>query len=168
MSNRTAPIQCLIAEFPGRDTLETAIEVLDKSGYTTECVSIVTRASDIDQSPLGGVDEHPGDTLPAEKTTAATTLAGGTLGAILGTATMVGPMLVAGPILGMAAGAIGGSVISAVETYGVKKDIGQQYADRIHDGSALVIVTGDDAKLGEAQRLLKTCGPTSMERFAPD
>jgi len=157
--------QCLIAEFSDRSSFETALDVLDKAHYTDEHVSVVTRADEVEHTLAGAATDTPPESPPGGKTTAATTLAGGTLGAFLGTATMMGPMLVAGPILGMAAGAFGGILLSNVESFGVKRNVGRQYETKVAHGSCLVIVTGDDFEINDAARVLKTCGPVSLERF---
>lgn len=157
--------QCLIAEFSDRQSLETAIEVLDQAHYTNDNVSVVTQADEVQDTLVDDAKDMTPASPPGEKTTAASTLAGGTLGAVLGTATMMGPMLVAGPIVGMAAGAVGGGVLSAVESFGVRHDVGQQYESKVARGSRLVIVTGDELRVNEAERMLQTCGPESLETF---
>ncbi len=157
---------CVIAEFTDRRSTEIAIEVLNKSHYTDDCVSVVTQANDVEDTFADEAKGKAPASPPGEKTTAASTLAGGTLGAVLGTATMMGPMLVAGPLIGMAAGAVGGSLLSAVEGFGVRQDVGRRYEDKVAGGSCLIIVTGDQLKVSEAERILKTCGPESLESFA--
>lgn len=158
--------ECLIAEFEDRSSLETALEVLDKTHFDSDTYSVVTSSSDVDDSVLAAAKDIAANASPpADKTVGASTLAGGTLGAVLGTATMIGPMLVAGPLAGMAAGAAGGSLLSAVESWGVRKDVGGQYEDRVASGASLIIVGGEELKLAEAEKILKTCGPASLERF---
>lgn len=157
--------ECLIAEFSNRESFETAIEVLDQAHYTGDSVSTVTHADQVENTLVDNAKDTTPVSPPGEKTTAASTLAGGTLGAVLGTATMMGPMLVAGPLAGMAIGAAGGSVLSSVESFGVRHDVGQRYEAKVENGSRLVIVTGDELKVNEAERVLKTCGPKSLETF---
>ncbi|GAA5505806.1 DUF1269 domain-containing protein [Novipirellula caenicola] len=157
--------KCLIAEFNNSEKFRTAIEVLETADFTTEEVSIVTHASDENLSELRQATETNESGLSAEKTTAASTLAGGTLGAALGTMTMIGPMLVAGPIVGMAAGAVGGSLMSAVSRWGIEHDVAAQYEAKVRDGSVLVIVTGDAIRVNEAAAMLRTVPPTSLEQF---
>lgn len=157
--------ECLIAEFSDRSSLKTALDILHKADYDHDTYSLVTSASEVDDTVLAGAKDTTQTSPPAEKTTGTSTLAGGTLGAVLGTATMIGPMLVAGPLAGMAAGAAGGGLLASIESWGVRKNVGHQYEDRVAGGASLIIVNGDELKLAEAERVLKTCGPTSLERF---
>lgn len=156
---------CLIAEFENKDDFRTAIEVLEKAHFSPDEVSTVTHADDKNLSELEIAKDKTPASPPAETTTAATTLAGGTLGAALGTMTLMGPMLVAGPIVGMAAGAVGGGMLSAVESWGVDRQIAESYESKVRSGSLLVIVTGDETRLDEAWRSLKTTGPASLETY---
>jgi len=156
--------KCLIAEYPTREKFSTALEVLNTSDFTQSEVSTVLHSSD-HPSELRNVEDTTPGSPPAEKTMAASTVAGGTLGAAVGAMTMVGPLLVAGPILGMAAGAIGGSLLSLVESWGVEPDVANDYEEKVRSGSCLVIVSGDEMRLREAEQLLMTVGPASINHF---
>lgn len=157
--------ECLIAEFRDQQSFHNALEVLEKSDYPTDQISVITSADEVEGSRADDAVDTSTSSPPTEKTTAASTVTGGTLGAVLGTATMVGPMLIAGPIIGMAAGAVGGSLLSTVESWGVQKDVGDQYEARVRKGAKLILLSGDSVRLDRGQRMLKTCGPASMDRF---
>ncbi|WP_068264963.1 DUF1269 domain-containing protein [Rubripirellula obstinata] len=157
--------ECLIAEFTDPSSLETALEVLHRADYERDSYSVVTSANQVDDTVLADAKDKTPASPPAEKTMGASTLVGGTLGGVLGTSTMIGPMLVAGPLAGMAAGAAGGSLLAAVESWGVRKDVGDQYENRVAGGASLIIVNGDEMKLSNAERMLQTCDPESLERF---
>ena len=160
-------MNCLIAEFENKESFQTAIRVLEASRFTPDEVSFVTRNTDEDRELLHTATDHDKQSVPApEKTTAAATLVGGTLGAALGTMSMIGPFFVAGPILGMAAGAVGGSLLSSVEGSGVARNVATRYEKKVNDGSMLIIVMGDRIRLDEANNALETTGPTSLERFS--
>ncbi|QDT07038.1 hypothetical protein K227x_54630 [Rubripirellula lacrimiformis] len=161
------PQECLIAEFTDVTSFRTALEVLEKSQFSERDVSLVTKSDQVSESVIGDTKDTKPASPPAGKTTGAATIAGGTLGAMLGTATLMGPMLVAGPLIGMAAGAAGGSVLSAIESWGVHRDVGKGYEERVRNGSQLIVLTGKDIDLSEGEQLLKTCGPKSLERFQP-
>ena len=79
--------------------------------------------------------------------------------------TMMGPMLVVGPIFGMAAGAVGGSLLSAISRWDVEQDVAAAYEAKVREGSVLIIVTGDSIRVDEAAAMLRTVPPTSLERF---
>jgi len=157
----------LIAQFDSLDELKTALQVLDTDDFTAEEVSIVTTVADLQQNELQGIETSAEDSPPSTQTVAVSTIAGGTLGAALGTMTMVGPLLVAGPLAGMVAGAVGGGILNAINRWGVREDLAAHYENAIRDGGALLIVLGDEIRLDDAERLLKTIAPESMERFAP-
>ncbi len=157
--------KCLIAEFSNNEKFRTAIEVLEKGGFTQDEVSIVTHASDENLAELRQATEANENALSGEKTAAASTLAGGTLGAALGTMTMMGPMLVVGPIFGMAAGAVGGSLLSAISRWDVEHDVAAAYEAKVREGSVLIIVTGDAIRVDEAAAMLRTVPPASLEKY---
>ncbi|SMP66993.1 Protein of unknown function [Neorhodopirellula lusitana] len=157
--------ECLIAEFSDYSSFQTALQVLEKSNYTDQHVSVVTQSEEVAGSTIDDRQGANSVSPPSGKTTGAATLAGGTLGAMLGSATLMGPLIVAGPLLGMAAGAAGGSVLSSIDSWGVDGDTGEQFAERVRKGSRLIILTGNDARLSEGERLLQTCDPKSLERF---
>lgn len=156
---------CLIAEFNDHPSLEIAMEVFSQGNYDTDMISIVTSAAEVDDTVLTNAKNPNPMSPPVEKTTGVSAFAGATLGTLLGTATMVGPMLIAGPLAGLAVGAVGGGLLSAVESWGVESDVGQRYQDRVAGGSSLMIVKGDAVKLAEAERMLQTCDPASLRRF---
>ncbi|TWT49324.1 hypothetical protein Pla22_45180 [Rubripirellula amarantea] len=159
--------ECLIAEFSDTTSFHTALEALEKSKFTKDDISIVTNADELSDSAIGDSKDPKSASPPTGKTTGAATLAGGTVGAMLGTATMMGPLLVAGPLIGMAAGAAGGSVLAAIESWGVRSDVGEQFEHRVRSGSRLILLTGSDVDLSEGEQILKTCGPKALERFQP-
>jgi len=160
-------MNCLIAEFENENSFQTAIRVLEASHFSPDEVSVVTKNTDGSHELLQAGTDHDTQSAPAsEKTTAVATLVGGTLGAALGTMSMIGPFFVAGSILGMAAGAVGGSVVGSVEGSGISRNVAAQYEQKVNDGSILIIVLGDRIRLDEANSALMTTGPTSLERFA--
>ncbi|WP_182868018.1 DUF1269 domain-containing protein [Stieleria mannarensis] len=156
---------CLIAEYSNERDFQTAIEVLEKARYSEEEVSIVKHAGDKQLSELDGTEDKTPTSMSGEKTAAAGTIAGGTLGAALGTMTLMGPLLVAGPLLGMGAGAVGGGLLGAVKSWGVDDEVAESYQAKVRNGSILVIVTGADLRLTEANQILKTTGPVSLEMY---
>ncbi|TWU51265.1 DUF1269 domain-containing protein [Rubripirellula reticaptiva] len=155
----------LIAEFKNRSDFQTAIEVLEKAHFNQEEVSTVVHADDESLAGLNATTVKSAASPSRQETAATTTLVGGTLGAALGTMTMMGPMLVAGPLFGVAAGVVGGSVLGAVESWGVDRDVAGDYEAKVRDGALLIIVSGDLNRVSVASRLLKTAGPASLGTF---
>ncbi len=166
---------CLIVEYLNREDFLIGLEVLEKGRYTADEVSAVVRADDqalqdlkpTEQTSMREEKDGHSDPLAGEKTTAATTLLGGAVGGILGTMTMIGPLFLAGPIIGMAAGAVGGSALSAVEQWGISQQDAEGYEAKVSSGSTLIIVTGEELRVAEAKRMLKTTKYHSLESFEP-
>ncbi|MFG0267049.1 MAG: DUF1269 domain-containing protein [Rhodopirellula sp. JB055] len=156
--------QCLVAEYATREKLATAVEALQKDGYEANDFSVITQ-SDHPHEVASSDSRNMANSPPAEKTTAAATLTGGAVGALLAAPTMIGPFLVAGPIAGMAAGAVGGGLLSSIQSWGLNDKASANYESNLRGGSSLIVIEGDQAKLNTAAQTLKTCDPTSVERY---
>lgn len=157
--------QCVVAQYNDPSHFLTAIEVLEKAGFTTDEVSVVRKRSDVREAISANVKDSTSDSPPTGATTAGATVAGGAIGAALGTATMIGPMLVVGPIAGMVAGAAGGGMASAVESWGIQHGVASRYERAVQEGDDLIIVSGDSVLINQAQRLLHTVSYKSLERY---
>ncbi|MCC9658356.1 DUF1269 domain-containing protein [Rhodopirellula halodulae] len=155
--------QCLVAEFANREKLAIALEALGKDGYSPQDYSVVTASDSANE--LNGGDGGIADSPPSEKTTGAATLAGGAIGALLAAPTMIGPFLVAGPIAGMAAGAVGGGLLASVKSWGLDDKASASYEKNLQAGSSLVVIEGDNPKLNAAAQTLQTCDPVSVDRY---
>ncbi|QEF97623.1 hypothetical protein Mal15_16640 [Stieleria maiorica] len=156
---------CLIAEYTNERDFQIAIEVLEKAHYTQDEVSIVKHADDSRLAEIEEAEDKTPTSMSGEKAAAAGTIAGGTLGAALGTMTLIGPLLVAGPLLGMAAGAVGGGLVGTVKSWGVDDEVAASYEAKVRDGAMLLIVTTNDLRLKGAEQILKTTGPDSLEMY---
>jgi len=163
----------LIGMFENLDRLDIALEALEKAGFDQRSVSIITSSQNkqLQQiEPDGNLSRQTARAMQevsSEKTMGASTLAGGALGGALGAATLMGPLLVAGPILGLTAGAVAGSLLSAVESWGVGRDVAERYQASVEAGHPLVLIRDSGPRLGEAERVLATCGPESLRKFQP-
>ncbi len=156
---------CVVAVYKSAEDADIGLQVLEKSRYTNETVSIATKQSDESVTELERLKKVPDGSPPTEASAGLGGAVGGTIGAMLGTATLIGPFMIAGPLAGMAIGAGAVGLASATEKWGVKKDVTRDYERRVSEGGVLILVTGTDVRLDEAQRLLKTTGPESLERF---
>lgn len=157
--------QCLIAEYESLSAAAVGLRVLETADFTDQTVSVVTRAHDESLAEIDRLRSRESDSPATTKSTGVGGLVGGALGAALGTMTMVGPLIVAGPLLGLAAGAGTGAALSQTERWGVDHDVIHRYEDRVAAGSVLVLVTDEPLRVGEAERLLKTTDPQSLDRF---
>jgi len=157
--------QCLLAEYESFSNAKVGLQVLETADFTSDTVSIVTRADD---PALGGLDEtadRTTDSPPSGTSTGVGSAVGGSLGAALGAMTMIGPLMVAGPLVGLAAGAGAGAALSQTERWGVDHDLIEDYEAKIAEGAVLILITGDSIRLDDAERLLKTTDVRSLNRF---
>jgi hypothetical protein len=157
--------QCLVAEYSNHEKLAIAVEALQKDGYQPADYSVITSASHPDEVASANPAKDPASSPPPEKTTGAATLAGGAIGALLAAPTMIGPFLVAGPIAGMAAGAVGGGLLASVRNWGLDEKSSANYESNLRRGSSLIVIEGDLAQLNTAAQTLQTCDPVSIERY---
>jgi hypothetical protein len=105
---------------------------------------------------------------PAGTYTPTATIAGGTIGALLGGATVIASAVAtgslalwaAGPITAWAGGVAGG-LVGAMMTRGVEKELANFYQQAVLEGQILVAAEPGDARspsLGEAARILAEAG----------
>lgn len=153
---------CVIARFDSEQDLATAIEVLEKSGFRADEVSVVRSKAGVRERDTPRTGESETESAPTDKTVGVSTLAGGVLGTALGTATLVGPLLIAGPLAGMAAGAVGGGILSSINRWGVDTDSRSEHEKAIEEGAILLIVSGDSIRVADAHRDLNTTKATSV------
>jgi hypothetical protein len=117
---------------------------------------------------------------------------GAAIGSLVGTplaiTTVMGPIMIAGPLAAAAGGAIAGGVFkeaghlnpahtsadrvdsrglyAMANHFGINTHDAAHYEQRISKGAILIIVTSTPPRLDEAQQALKTTGPVSLQRFA--
>ncbi len=163
--------QCLIAEYETNAAAKDGLEVLEKTGYTLEQVSVVSSADDPAAKHLRGLQDEPekhisSASAPEGRSVSLGMLIGGTIAAPLAAGTLIGPFIIAGPLVGIALGAAVGSLVK-MDNWGVARDVSADYEQRVKSGSVLVIVHDvDEIEINEAEASLKTTGPKSLERHA--
>jgi len=167
--------ECVVAEFRTRAGAKLALEVLERNHYTRENVSVVMHSDDPAAEKLD--DMQAGDAIPADQVEATSPdgrsvglgmLLGGMIAAPLALGTMIGPFILAGPLVGMGIGAAFGGLFSSHQR-GDTADENLSYENRVKGGSVLVIVTQDEQiGLNEAEAVLATTNPKTMERFELD
>ena len=165
----------LVAEFHTRAGAKLALEVLERNHYTLDNVSVVMHRDDpatekLDESQAD--DAFPADqveaTSPDSRSVGLGMLLGGTIATPLALGTMIGPLFLVGPLVGMGVGAALGGLFSSHQR-GDAEDEAPTYEDRVKAGSILVIVTGDErVGLNEAEAVLATTNPATMERLELD
>ncbi|TWT74064.1 hypothetical protein [Allorhodopirellula solitaria] len=178
---------CLVAEYESQQEAEVGMEVLRKSDFKADAVSVAWKGH---TRALDKVDRRPDDPNDVDVKTSAEIGAG--IGALVGTplaiGSVIGPIMVAGPLASLIGGAALGAVVSEAgeednpqrdgtdgadsrglyamaNHYEINSHSAAEYEQRIHDGAILVIVASTPPRLDEAQRSLKTTGPASLQRF---
>lgn len=161
--------RCVIAEYDSPETARVGLEVLEKNGFTTETVSVVTHR---DKASVGELSHLERDATeapegpPNETPTGLGMLLGGGVAAPIAAFTMVGPFMLAGPIAGIAAGAAVGRLLGSTNEWGVHESAREAYERRVHEGAVLVIVHDEPLRLDEAESVLSTTSPRNLDRFA--
>ncbi len=163
--------KCLIAEYDTNAAAKISLEVLAKSGFTLNQVSVVSSASDPAAERLHNLtdnseSEHTSASAPEGRSTSLGMLIGGTVAAPIAAGTLIGPFMIAGPLIGMAIGAAVGSLMG-MQHWGVARDVSAEYEERVKQGAVLVIVHDvDDVDFHGAEASLKTTGPRSLELYS--
>jgi len=164
--------ECVVAEFRTRAGAKLALEVLERNHYTIENVSVIMHGDD---PPADKLDDFRDDgAIPADQAKAAAPdsrsvglgmLLGGTIAAPLALGTMIGPFFLVGPLVGMGIGAAFGGMFSSHQG-GDSSEEGPSYEERVKAGAILIVVTPDEkVGLNEAEAVLATTNPKTMERF---
>lgn len=162
---------CLIAEFASMDKAEVALEILRMNGYTAEEVSVAWRGHDEALNELEAQDPSIEESKTEEKHSVAHSAE---VGAFLGGAVMlplclgsvVAPVLIAGPILGVIGGAAAGGLFGELLHWGIPKHAAMRYDERIASGSVLVIVRQNPTELMNLEPSLKTTDAISVETYS--
>ncbi len=159
--------QCVIAQCANEEKVELALEVLEKTGFTKEDVSVIRSVQQFKDAdaPVGGENLAP-EAGPEDSAVASSTLVGGALGATVGAVTLVGPLLVVGPLAGVALGAAAGGLMNLIGGREVDRETIESYEQSVAAGSALIIVDGDTTRLNQAERVLRTVNPVALDRYS--
>ena len=140
-----------------------AVNGLLAAGFPKEKVTVV--CSDETKESYFREFEHQ---EPAGTFTPTATIAGGTIGALLGGATVIASAVAtgslalwaAGPITAWAGGVAGG-LVGAMMTRGVEKELANFYQQAVLEGQILVAAEAGDARsssFGQAARVLAEAG----------
>lgn len=163
--------ECLIAEYESRTAAKDALERLERAHFTLENVSIVSDASDPAAEHLEGLQSEDDSTpasisAPEGRTTSLGMLIGGSIAAPIAAGTLIGPFIIAGPLVGMALGAVVGRWLGGMQQWGVSLDVSADYQKRVQAGAVLVIVHDvDAARLTNANEVLRETHPLTLEKY---
>ena len=151
-----------IGVFPSRADAERAINEIHNVGVPNDEISFLYRNEEgkVREVDAGKVSSNtPGEGASAGATTGA--VVGGLAGLAVATGILpvLGPLLVAGPLIaalgiggavgttaaGAVTGAVAGGLIGALANLGVGKERAQRYQDRVMAGDILVAVHADES-----------------------
>jgi uncharacterized membrane protein len=157
---------CLVAEYSTLEKAQLGLEVLSNLDFASDAVSIVSlnHAGTLEQVDVPDREEQ--DSHELSKSIELGAFAAGTALAPVFLGSVIGPLMVGGPLLALIAGASMGGLLDETLRWGIQPHTAKHYEQKIKDGSVLIIVTSTPPRLGEAQASLKTTDPESLERFA--
>jgi len=152
--------------FNSVDEARKAVFALLDAGFTTDNITVV--CSDQTKERYFKEFEHQ---EPAGTFTPAATIAGGTIGAVLGGLSVIASamatgslaLFAAGPISAWAGGVAGG-LVGAMMTRGVEKELANFYQQAVLEGQILVATEdNDEASLAKAAEILSAAGAKPIE-----
>lgn len=155
----------VISTFDSRDSAERAVSDLRSKGFDRE-ISIVAKDDQKSQARRGNDAPHMRSDSVLDGTTT-----GGVIGGLAGLAAGagalaipgIGPILAAGPIMGLLSGAATGGIAGGLADWGIPAERSRYYEDRVKQGNALVSVRTDDKKASEAANILRSYGSQDVE-----
>ena len=158
----------VISTFSARDSAERAVSDLRSKGFDKD-ISVLTKGDHQDDNMRKG-DKDVTSTMGGGSLTRGTTT-GSILGGAAGLAASVGalaipgigPIVAAGPIAALLSGAVTGGIAGGLVDWGIPEDRGHYFEDKIRQGSTLVSVRSDDAKVNEAAGVLRNYGSQDVE-----
>jgi hypothetical protein len=178
---------CLVAEFESHEAARVGIDVLRKFDFHADAISVAWKGHTkaLEKVDRGNDQEDP---YEIEKSMGIGAAIAAMVGTPLAITTVMGPIMIAGPI----AAVVGGAAIGAAATeikhfqkphhsssdrvdsrglfamanhFGISSHSAADYEKRISEGAILLIVTSTPPRLDEAQHGLKTTNPASLQRF---
>ncbi|MEW4369948.1 general stress protein [Paenibacillus kandeliae] len=137
------------------------IRDLKVAGFEERDISVL--AKDAEDARL--IEQETGVDIEAERQSSMseTTVFGGLAGMLAGIGTFaipgVGPILAAGPIIGMFTGALfgagAGGLIGALIGYGLSEEDAHRYHDQLGDGNILILVAESAGRTTEVYRIFR-------------
>jgi len=158
---------CVIAQYPNAEAARTGLLALEKDHYQPDDVSVITHqehvASELERSEMVS---PKGEQMSGEKAMGLGALIGGGVAGPIAATTLIGPFMVAGPLAGMAVGAVAGGLVGVTQRWNVSSDLIRQYESDVGEGAVLVVVHGEGSDMMAARRLLQTTSPTKLDEYA--
>ena len=165
----------IVAIYPSHTSAETAVKELQQSGFDMKKLSIVGRDYHTDEHVVGYY--NAGDRMKYWGKLGA--FWGGFWALLFGSAMFfipgVGPMMLAGPLVGWLVGALEGAVVvggtsalgAALFSIGIPKDSILQYETALKTDKFVVIAHGSADDVAQAQEILKRTSPEALDQHQP-
>lgn len=165
----------IVAIFQSHVEAETAVKELQRSGFDMKRLSIVGRDYHTDEHVVGYY--NTGDRMKYWGKTGA--FWGGIWGLLFGSAFLlipgVGPLLVAGPLVGWIVGGLEGAVVigglsalgAGLYSLGIPKDSVLQYETALKSGKFIVIAHGTADEAIRARKVINNTHPESLQEHQP-
>ncbi|MEO6094161.1 MAG: general stress protein [Fibrobacteria bacterium] len=162
----------LVATYPSHTSAESAIKSLQQSGFDMKKLSLVGRDQDTEEHVVGYY--NAGDRMKAWGKTG--TFWGGLWGLLFGSALFwipgLGPLLVAGPLVGWIVAGLEGALLmagltaigAALYSIGIPQDSVLRYETAIKTGKFVLIIHGSEKEATDAEEILSRTGPETLER----
>src|ERR1700734_138932 len=160
----------VVAIYGTHSQAEEAVKELQKSGFDMKKMSIVGKDYHTDEHVVGYY--NAGDRMKYWGKMGA--FWGGIWGMLFGAAFFVipglGPILVAGPLVGWIIGALEGAVVvgglsaigAGLYSLGIPKDSVVQYETALQTGKFVVIAHGSDSEMADARRIIHSTNPEAL------
>ena len=161
----------VVAVFKTHTGAESAVKDLQKEGFDMKKLSIVGKDYETDENVVGYY--NTGDRMKYWGKLGA--IWGGFWGLLFGSAFFaipgVGPLLMAGPIVGWIVGALEGAVVvgglsalgAALYSMGIPKDSVLQYETAVKSGKYVLIDHGTDVETAHAKNIINRSNPESLQ-----
>ena len=163
-------IKTIVGSFDTADAADRAARQLSRAGFMNEDINIV-----LSNLRRTGDDTHA-EMGAAAKGAVTGSVVGGVAGVAASAAGLalpgIGPILAAGPIVallaGAGAGAVAGGLIGALTEAGIDKEEAELYAESVRRGGSLVTVRTDEARAEEATAILRAAGVIDIRQRAEE
>jgi hypothetical protein len=161
-----------VATYPTHTAAEAAVKKLQQSGFDMKKLSIVGRDYHTDEHVVGYY--NVGDRMKVWGQTGA--FWGGLWGFMFGSAFFfvpgIGPLLIAGPLVGWLVGALEGAVVggglsaigAGLFSIGIPKDSIVRYETALKAGKFVVIAHGSSEDISNARETLRRTTPETLEQ----
>jgi hypothetical protein len=165
----------VVAIYKSHVEAEAAVKELQRSGFDMKKLSIVGRDYHTDENVVGYY--NAGDRMKSWGKTGA--FWGGIWGLLFGSAFFlipgIGPLVMAGPIVGWIVGALEGAAVvgglsvvgAGIYSLGIPKDSILQYETALKSGKYVVIAHGSSLEIHQARKIINRTSPETIESHEP-